>query len=275
VRRGSGDLGAKDSSRAAFVLGASLGLLSLLIHSLVDFNMQIPANAVTAITLMALLSAHWRFGTERYWANPGKTGKILLVFVAAGAVWFLGREGLQAGREFYWLERGLNAATWEGQVESLKAAQKIEPGNYMTDYLLGESYRLEAWRGEAGTDDLARKAMGWFERGMALNPYDCETRLGYGLCLDWLDRPKEATKYFIQAKALNPNNARVQWKYAWHCAVIRNYSLAKLWLDRSLFWEPTPEAREYLEMVNEKLAEGVKASPARISPLPGGSPNVQ
>ena len=75
VRRGSGDLGAKDSSRAAFVLGASLGLLSILIHSVVDFNMQIPANAVTAITLMALLSAHWRFGTERFWVNPGKIGK--------------------------------------------------------------------------------------------------------------------------------------------------------------------------------------------------------
>ena len=262
VRRGAGDLGAKDSSRAAFVLGASLGLLSIAIHSLVDFNLQIPANVVTAITLMALLSAHWRFATERYWVNPGKTGKILLAVTVAGAVWFLGREGLRAGREFYWVERGLHAATWEGQVESLKTAQQIEPGNYMTDYLLGESCRLEAWRGEAGTDDLARTAMAWFERGMALNPYDCETRLGYGLCLDWLDRPKEATKYFVQAKALNPNNARVQWKFAWHCAVLRNYSLAKLWLERSLFWEPTPEARAYLELVNEKLAEGVKASPA-------------
>ena len=49
LRRGSGDLGTRNSSRAAFVLGASLGLLSILIHSAVDFNMQIPANALTAI----------------------------------------------------------------------------------------------------------------------------------------------------------------------------------------------------------------------------------
>jgi hypothetical protein len=38
--------------------------------------------------------------------------------------------------------------------------------------------------------------------------------------------------------------------------------MAKLWLDHSLFWEPSTEAREYLELVNEKLAEGAKAGPA-------------
>jgi tetratricopeptide (TPR) repeat protein len=262
VRRGSGDLGAKDSSRAAFVLGASLGLLSILIHSGVDFNMQIPANAVIAITLMALLTAHWRFGTERYWVNPGKTGKILLAAAAAGAVWFLVGEGVHAGREFYWLERGLKAASWEQQLESLKTAQKIEPGNYMTDCELGESYRVEAWQGEAGNEALAQEAMKWFERGMALNPYDAQTRLGYGMCLDWLDRPKEATRYFVQALELNRNDATVQWKFAWHCMALRNYSLAKLWLGRSVEILPSPEAEGYLEMANSKMAEGLRAGPA-------------
>jgi O-antigen ligase len=262
VRRGSGELGGKNSSRAAFVLGAAMGLLSILIHSLVDFNMQIPANAVTAITLMALLSAHWRFGTERYWVNPGKTGKILLAFAAAGAVWFLGREGVQAGREFYWLERGLKAASWEGQVEGLKTAQRIEPGNFMTDYELGESYRLQAWRGEAGTDDLAREALPWFKRGMALNHYDCQTRLGYGLCLDWLDRPKEATKYFVEGLELYRNGPDVERKFGWHCMILRNYSLAKHWLERSMAAVPNPDAEGYLQIVNEKLAAAVPATPA-------------
>jgi O-antigen ligase len=256
VKRGSGDLGGRDSSRAAFVLGASLGLLSILIHSGVDFNMQIPANAAIAITLMALLSAHWRFGTERYWVNPGKTGKILLLAVAAGAVCFLAGEGLHAGREFYWLERGIQPASWERQVEALKTAQKIEPGNYMTDCELGEACRLQAWQGGAGNEALALEAMQWFARGMALNRYDFETRLGYGMCLDWLDRPKEATWYFVQALELGRNDARVQWKYAWHCMVLRNYPLARIWLGRSVEIRPTQEAEGYLEMVKEKMAEG-------------------
>ena len=107
--------------------------------------------------------------------------------------------------------------------------------------------------------------MDWFGRGMALNRYDFETRLGYGLCLDWLDRPKEATKYFVQAKELNPNNARVQWKFAWHCMALRNYTLAKIWLERSLYWTPSPEAAAYLEVVNEKLAASSKPAPTTLS----------
>ena len=262
VKRGSGDLGSKNSSRAAFVLGASLGLLAILIHSVVDFNMQVPANAVTAITLMALLTGHWRFGTERFWFNPGNAGKILLAAAVGGAVWFLGREGLQAGREFYWVERGLKAPSWERQVEDFKRAEQIEPGNYMTDYLLGESYRLHAWQGEAGSDDLAREAMACFERGMKLNPYDYETRLGYGMCLDWLDRPNEATRYFVQALELFPHSARVQWKFAWHCMILRNYSIARVWLERSMQIKPSPpEAEAYMEVVKEKLTGGAGPGP--------------
>jgi O-antigen ligase len=262
MTRSSGDLGSKNSSRAAFVLGASLGLLSILIHSLVDFSMQVTADAVTAITLMALLTAHWRFGTERFWFNPGSFGKVLLAVVAAGAVWFLGREGLQAGREFYWLERGLNAASWERQVEDFKRAEQIEPRNYVSDYLLGESYRLQAWQGAAGCDDLALEAMTWFQRAMALNPYDYETQLGCGMCLDWLDRPKEATKYFVQGLELFPHSARVQWMFAWHCSILRNYPLAEHWLELSMLVAPSPEAAAWLEIVRERMAEAARAGPA-------------
>ena len=210
---------------------------------------------------MALLSAHWRFGTERFWVNPGSFGKILLALAAAGTVWFLAREGVRAGREFYWLKRGLNATSWEKRLEGLQTAHQIEPGNFMTDYELGESYRLQAWQGEAGNEDLARKAMPWFARGMALNPYDFRTRLGYGQCLDWLDRPNEATWYFVQARQLYPNGAEVQWRFAWHCMILRNYPLARAWLERSMYAAPSPEAAGYLEMVDEKLAEAARPGP--------------
>ena len=262
LKRSSAELGRKDSSRAAFVLGASLGLLAIMIHSIVDFNMQIPANAVTAVALLALLSAHWRFATERFWLNPRSIGKILLVIAVGGAVFFLAREGLQAGREFYWLERGLSESSCSAQVTALEKAHEIEPANFMTDYELGEACRLEAWKGNADSDARAGEAALWFQRGMALNPYDYETRLGYGLCLDWLDRPKEATKFFVQALMLSPNDARVEWKFAWHCSILKNYSLAQYWLERSLSVVRTPEAEEYLDMVKRKMAEESRPSPS-------------
>src|SRR5438477_5407421 len=70
VRRHRGDLGPTPGSRAAFVVGGSLGLAAVLIHSATDFNMHVPANANLAIGLMALLSGYTRFATERYWINP-------------------------------------------------------------------------------------------------------------------------------------------------------------------------------------------------------------
>jgi O-antigen ligase len=261
VRRGMSDIGSKNSSRAAFVLGASLGVLSILIHSVVDFNMQIPANAVTAITLMALLTAHWRFGTERFWFNPGYAGKFLLAAAVAGGVWFMGREGAQAGREFYWLERGLNADTGEGQVEGLKKAQEIEPRNFMTDYEIGESYRLQAWEGKPGNEDLALKALPWFKRAMELNRYDYESPLSCGMCLDWLDRTKEATPYFVRGLELYRNGATVEWKFAWHCSILGNYSMTEAWLERSMQVLPSPEAEGYLKMVRERMAEGLPSKP--------------
>ena len=103
---------------------------------------------------------------------------------------------------------------------------------------------------------------------MALNPYDYETRLGYGMCLDWLDRPKEATKYFVQALELNPNSARVQWKFAWHCAILRNYPLAKLWLERSLYWVPTPGGRRIPGNGERKAGGGQSRQPGRAIKQP-------
>jgi O-antigen ligase len=61
--KGLGD--EKNSNKFALVLGATLGLAAILVHSVVDFNMHIPANAILAIALMALLTSHLRFATDR------------------------------------------------------------------------------------------------------------------------------------------------------------------------------------------------------------------
>ncbi len=57
-----------------------------MLHSIVEFNMQIPADAITAVVLISLIAAQGRFATEGHWKNPGFIGKILLTFLAVGAV---------------------------------------------------------------------------------------------------------------------------------------------------------------------------------------------
>ena len=90
VRRPATEFGPSRSDRTAFLIGASVGLIGAMLHCIVDFNMQIPADAITAITLMALIAANARFATEAYWKNPGFFGKILLTLLAAGAVVLFG-----------------------------------------------------------------------------------------------------------------------------------------------------------------------------------------
>jgi hypothetical protein len=93
LRRPSNEMGSSFSDRTAFVVGASVGLVTLMLHCVVDFDMQIPAVAVTAVTLMALLAAQARFATERYWRNPGRLGKIDVDCAGAAAITYLSAQG--------------------------------------------------------------------------------------------------------------------------------------------------------------------------------------
>ena len=69
VRRIEKEFKSGHSNRFAFFIGAAAGLLALAVHSVVDFNLHIPANAILGVTLLALLSSNLRFATETYWFN--------------------------------------------------------------------------------------------------------------------------------------------------------------------------------------------------------------
>jgi tetratricopeptide (TPR) repeat protein/uncharacterized membrane protein len=256
VRRRSNENGRKNSTKSAFVLGASLGLFSIMIHSEVDFNMQIPANACIAITLMALLAAQWRFATERYWFNPGRVGKALLAVTALGAAGFLAVRGAQSGTEFYWIVRSLDPkATWDQQVAALQKAHAIDPRNYLTMYELGECYRAKAFAGDPGNEALATEAMNWFEGAMIRNRFDSWSSMRYGMCLDWLDRSKEATVYFVKTLELRPNNAIVYFYLGRHAMEMGNYPLARLWLLYAEWMHPpSTQADPYLKAVENRMA---------------------
>src|SRR5438067_11566210 len=56
VQRGQNDFGAKRSNKSSFVMGGALGLLAILVHSFVDFNMHISSNAILEARVKALVS---------------------------------------------------------------------------------------------------------------------------------------------------------------------------------------------------------------------------
>ncbi len=127
------------SDKSAFLLGASMGLVTILFHSVVDFNMHVPANAVIVIVLMALITGYWRFKTERAWKDPGTAGKIVLTLLVLAAGAFLAVAGARGGREAYWQNLADNdKAPWDRRLAGLEEACQVEPANYVNFYNLAE-----------------------------------------------------------------------------------------------------------------------------------------
>jgi O-antigen ligase len=258
VRPSENNFSRVSSNRLAFFLGASTGLLALAVHSVVDFNLHVPANAILGVTLLALLSSNWRFATERYWLNIHLPVKALATLALAGGVAYLSCQGWRRASEYVWLERAKqpNLLVLD-RAAILEKAFAVEPMNFETAYNIGEAYRIQSLVGNQGYAQLARTAMQWYARGMKLNPYDGYNYLGYGICLDWLERHDEAGPYFNRADTLDPNDYYVTAYIGWHYAQAGDYAAARPCLQRSLELQEqdNPIARTYLQLVEQKLVE--------------------
>jgi O-antigen ligase len=265
VRLSSGHIGGKSgSNKFAFVFGASIGLLAILFHSVVDFNMHIPANAILAVSLMALVSSHVRFATESFWYRVPlvlKVGASAIVVFASG---YLGSQAWRQASEFVWLNRAARAPNFSAaKIKLLTRAFSIEPKNAQTAYDIGESYRRQSqeggqhYEGQEGVEyrQLADRAMEWFSRSMALNPWDSRPCAGYGWCLDWLDRPSDA--YFWRAEQLDPNNYYNINNIGLHYVQIQAYAAARPWFERSLRLQSVdnPIAANYSALCVARLQE--------------------
>jgi O-antigen ligase len=258
VRRDSNDLSARTSNRAALVLGGATGLIAILVHSFTDFNMHIPANAMAVVTLMALVSSHVRFATERYWVSLGAVARVFMTAILLVAGSYMVNEAIKRVNE----ERGLcEAARAEKyspeQAKLLMRAYAAEPMNPDTVYRIGEVLRLQAWTGNLGYEKQLGEAMDWFKLGMQLNPYDALNFLRYGMCLHWLGRHSEANTFFQHAVQLEPNFYYVLALMGWHYVQLGDYTTARIWLERSLQMENVHNqiARSYWGIVNRKLSE--------------------
>jgi O-antigen ligase len=268
VEGSSRGLSGKQSNKFALVLGASMGLLAILFHSVVDFNMHIPANAILAVTLMALLSSALRFTTDRYWFTAGiatKTAATLLLLAGLG---YLSWQGARRAAEHVWLRRAALSTDQASARLALEKAFAIEPTNFETAYACGEGLRTESWEGNSNYAQLASAAMEWFDRSMKLNRYDGYTYLRYGMCLDWLGQTDKARPYFDRAVELDPNGYFTAAYMGWHYFQTGDYAAARSWLERSyrLHAEENVIANSYLQIVTDRMLKRA-AEPGASDPL--------
>ena len=256
----SDDFTRKPSNRFALLVGGSMALLAILLHSAVDFNMQIPANAILVVSLMALLSGQLRLATDRYWFSAKVPLKSVATLVLLAGVGYLGWQEWRGAAEFYWFERAAHApfASY-ARIAMLEHAFAAEPMNAETSHAIGECYRIKSWDGGDQYEALAKKAMDWYERGTKLNPYASENWLHFGMCQDWIGKGDESIAAYRRANELDPNGFVTSAETGWHYSQTGDYAAARTWFERSiqLEWVRTinPVAYDYLAIVERRLQE--------------------
>jgi len=258
VQRAQNDLAGKRSNKSSFVMGGALGLLAVLLYSAVDFNMHIPATAILAATLMALVSGHFRFATEAYWHTVRWPMRGLITGGLMAGLLYLGKQSWQQTVECHWLAKAEASNEFSSeQIAALTKAYAAEPRNFETSYNIGEGWRMQSWQGGDDYRDLAGRALEWFQRSVESNPYYPYSFVRYGMCLDWLGRHAEAEAYFNQAAALDPNGYYTAANVGWHYVQLEDWTTAKAWFEKSLSlnWMSNPIARSYVQIVEAKLAE--------------------
>ena len=268
VRRSDNHFGSGKSNRLAFFLGSSTALLAFALHSIVDFNLHIPANAILGVGLLALVSSQLRFATEKFWLNLRLPTKILATLVLAAEICYLSVQGIHQAGEIIWISRAERLPNFSPpRAAALERAFAVDPKNSEIAYSIGECYRTQSFDGGDNYESLAKTAMEWFERSEKLNRYDGYSFLRHGMCLDWIGRHNDAETLFNRADALDPNGYFTAANIGWHYVQTADYAAARPWLLRSMRLQPLNNdiAKSYLELVEQKLrdnASGKNVLPA-------------
>ena len=199
----------RHSNRAAFVLGSSISLLAIGVHSLFDFNMYIPANGILAVVLAGILVSHLRFSTERHWWKPWWPNRVVAGVVVVGMTGLLVVPIPGRYLEMKWLQKAKESEPFSSEhIESLAESVRAESDNFESSYRIGDllSQQGRLFIPGSGYEQQLEVAIQWFEKSLQAWP-DCPYAYAeIGRCLDALEREEEATPYFEKAFSLDPKN---------------------------------------------------------------------
>ena len=258
VRLSDSDFGTGLSNRYAIFLGSLGGLAALAIHSLVDFSLHVPADALLALTLLAMLTSHLRFATERYWHKIRLPVKLAATLSLLAAMGYLGWQEFRLGNEARWLIQARNVPeNTLPRADLLEAAFRCEPMNFENAFYIGDCYRTAAFSGATNSVELAETALRWYQTSQKLNPHFSLNYLRQGFCLDALGQHDQAWQDFYEADTHDPNGYYTAANIGGHYLQTGDYAAAQIWLTRSQELKPinNPVVSTCLPIVNMKLSD--------------------
>jgi len=197
-------LAERETWRRGLALGSAAAIFTILVHSMVDFNLQIPANlTLLAVVLGLAWSLELKAKDEEDESGAGRRRRagdvlvrLLLALALAAAAWRVAAH----------LDALRLAST--GRLADLAAAAERDPANPEHAYRLGLVYR-----DVLAVRDLA-EARGHLERAVELNPYSWRYRLELGRTYEISGMEEAAEASFQAAVARNPKSGLYRFRLA-------------------------------------------------------------
>jgi O-antigen ligase len=157
--------------------------VALLVHSVIDFNLHIPANALVLFSLTGLALGRLKEEKKRHWsilslAPLGRwlgSGVALLSLVYGVQV---ARTALSDRAYEKALARG-DEAPFSDDIASAKEALRYDPGNVQALVFLGDSYRSQAALQKEDTDRQREEKMALdaYQKALRANPLDASVEV--------------------------------------------------------------------------------------------------
>jgi O-antigen ligase len=229
------------SDAMALNIGALSSLAIYAVHSLLDFNLHIPANAMLLAFVLGTL------------ANPGvmmpavapatqKMGRGLKLALPAIGLW-MAVAGLPTLPGEYLAEQARGAFKQERYEDAVALATRGLAADRKNPYLhlyLGQA--LSGLGGKTTNTASARAAFEGavkaFQDGLVLYPQEQWLLVGLGAALDALGRFGDAGPVYLSALKWNPTCAFIHLSYATHLRLAGDFDEAEAMYQKSLtlFW---------------------------------------
>lgn len=210
--------GALRSNRLALQLGAWGAIAAYVVHSVVDFNLHIPANAMLMALVFGIVAKPTGSRTSET-VYPLSTSVPLLTAALLGLILLVQSVRLLPGEYFAEQSRvALRDENPEASVEFAQRALVHERQNPEVFFYLGRGWMALAHRAEEGENRSAyyEKSVSAFQEAHRLAPLDGTYPLNLAFAYDEMGLFEEADRAFELARVRDPRSTSVAELYRAH-----------------------------------------------------------
>jgi hypothetical protein len=242
------------SNAAALNIGSLAAFAALMVHSVVDFNMHIAANALLMAFILGMIANPGKALAEdpRGSGRPRGFGDFLpRLALPALSLWLL-IEGLPKLPGEYYCEQARLALQDHHELRAEHQAQlglEWEKNNPFLYFYLGEAWQTLAGSGpdNAASRSFREAAVEPYRQGLRLYPEDSPLLLRLGEALTRLGDLDGAGKVFEQARIWDPHSATAETYYGFYLQSAGRLDDAKNAYRQALAWQYQPFAVQNLQ----------------------------